>query len=73
MANDKKTITKKLRKVIDDLMDNYEKYNDEDKLKVKKQMKDLIDLNKSLDKYDSRFTNIWDLISDAFNKFFGKK
>lgn len=73
MSNYKKTITKKLKDVVDDLMDNYEKYSDSEKLQVENQMKQLIDLNKTLEKYDSRITRFWDLVIDAFNNFFGKK
>jgi len=72
MANSKKDITKKLKQVVDDLMDNYEKYNDSEKLQVQNQMKQMINLNKSLDKYDPWITRVFDSIMEAFNDFFGK-
>lgn len=72
MANTKKEITKKLKEVVDDLMDNYEKYNDSEKEQVKNQMRQMINLNKSLDKYDPWITRIFDKIMEAFNDFFGK-
>lgn len=73
MANTKKEITKKLKEVVDDLMDNYEKYNDEEKEQVKNQMQKMINLNKTLDKYDSWISRVWDQITKAFDDFFGKK
>ncbi len=72
MANDKKTITKKLKEVVDDLMDNYDKYNDQEKEQVKNQMQKMINLNKTLDKYDPWITRVWDEIVKAFDNFFGK-
>jgi DNA-directed RNA polymerase specialized sigma54-like protein len=72
MANSKKEITKKLKEVVDDLMDNYEKYNDSEKEQVKNQMRQMINLNKSLDKYDPWITRVFDKIMEAFNDFFGK-
>jgi len=35
MANSKKEITKKLKEVVEDLMDNYEKYTESEKEQVK--------------------------------------
>lgn len=72
MANSKKEIIKKLKEVVDDLMDNYEKYNDSEKEQVKNQMRQMINLNKSLDKYDPWITRVFDKIMEAFNDFFGK-
>jgi len=72
MANSKKEITKKLKEVVEDLMDNYEKYTESEKEQVKNQMQQMINLNKSLDKYDSWITRVYDKIIEAFNDFFGK-
>ncbi len=72
MANSKKEITKKLKEVVEDLMDNYEKYNESEKEQVKNQMQQMINLNKSLDKYDPWITRFFDKIIEAFNDFFGK-
>lgn len=72
MANSKKEITKKLKEVVEDLMDNYEKYNESEKEQVKNQMQQMINLNKSLDKYDPWITRVYDKIIEAFNDFFGK-
>ena len=62
MANSKKEITKKLKEVVEDLMDNYEKYTESEKEQVKNQMQQMINLNKSLDKYDSWITRVYDKI-----------
>lgn len=72
MANSKKEITKKLKEVVEDLMDNYEKYTESEKEQVKNQMQQMINLNKSLDKYDPWITRVYDKIIEAFNDFFGK-
>ncbi|MGE4320492.1 MAG: hypothetical protein AB7E61_03455 [Acholeplasmataceae bacterium] len=72
MANSKKEITKKLKEVVEDLMDNYEKYNESEKEQVKNQMQQMINLNKSLDKYDPWIPRFFDKIIEAFNDFFGK-
>lgn len=72
MANSKKEITKKLKEVVEDLMDNYEKYTESEKEQVKNQMQQMINLNKSFDKYDSWITRVYDKIIEAFNDFFGK-
>jgi DNA-directed RNA polymerase specialized sigma54-like protein len=73
MANSKKEITKKLKDVVDDLMDNYEKYSESEQDQVKNLMEQMIYLNKSLDKYDPWITRVFDQIVEAFNNFFGKK
>jgi DNA-directed RNA polymerase specialized sigma54-like protein len=72
LKKEKKEITKRLKEVVDDLMDNYEKYDDSEKNKVKNQMQSMILLNKSLDKYDPWITKLFDAIMKAFNDFFGK-
>ena len=52
MSNEKKDLLKKFKVVIDDLMDNYEDYTDEEKAQIKEVFQKVADLNTILDKYD---------------------
>ena len=52
MQNEKKEFIKKFNVVIEDLLDNYEKYSDEEKAQIKELFEKVADLNKILDKYD---------------------
>ena len=52
MQNEKKEFIKKFKTVIEDLLDNYDKYPDEEKAQVKEIIQKVADLNKVLDKYD---------------------
>ena len=47
-----KEFIKKFDVAIEDLLDNYEKYTDEEKAQVKEVFQKVADLNKILDKYD---------------------
>ena len=52
MANEKKTLVKKFKVVIEDLLDNYEQYTDEEKEQIKAIFQQVAELNSVLDKYD---------------------
>ena len=52
MKSEKKELIKKFKVVIEDLLDNYEKYTDEEKLQIKELFEKAADLNAALDKYD---------------------
>lgn len=52
MKTEKKELIKKFKVVIDDLMDNYEQYTDEEKAQIKEIFQKAADLNTLLDKYD---------------------
>ena len=52
MQKEKKEFIKKFKTVIEDLLDNYDKYTDEEKAQVKEIFQKVADLNKVLDKYD---------------------
>ena len=43
---------KKFKVVVEDLLDNYEEYTDEEKTQVKEIFQKVADLNTILDKYD---------------------
>ena len=52
MKKEKKILIKNFKYVIEDLLDNYDKYTAEDKEKVKQIFKKVAELNAVLDKYD---------------------
>lgn len=60
MQKEKKELLKKFKVVIDDLMDHYEDYTDEEKAQIKEIFQKVADLNKILDKYDFEVQFNWD-------------
>ena len=59
MKNEKKELLKKFKTVIDDLMDHYEEYTDEEKVQIKEIFKKVAELNTILDKYDIEVKIDW--------------
>ena len=59
MANEKKQLMKMFKIVVEDLLDNYEKYTDEEKAQVKEVFQKVASLNKILDKYDVEVKFDW--------------
>ena len=70
MQNEKKEFIKKFNVVIEDLLDNYEKYSDEEKTQIKELFEKVADLNKILDKYDIEsevnWSEYWGTVSQYF-------
>ena len=70
MQNEKKEFIKKFNVVIEDLLDNYEKYSDEEKAQIKELFEKVADLNKILDKYDVEsevdWSEYWGTVSQYF-------
>ena len=52
MKKEKKELIKKFKVVIEDLLDNYEKYTEEEKNQIQEIFRKVADLNELLDKYD---------------------
>lgn len=52
MNTEKKELIKGFKVVVEDILDNYEKYTDEEKAQVKDLFQKAADLNVILDKYD---------------------
>ena len=52
MKSEKKELLKKFKIVIDDLMDHYEEYTDEEKAQINEIFQKVAELNTFLDKYD---------------------
>lgn len=70
MQNEKKEFIKKFNVVIEDLLDNYEKYSDEEKAQIKELFEKVADLNKILDRYDIEsevdWSEYWGTVSQYF-------
>ena len=60
LRKEKKELVKKFKVVIEDLLDNYEKYTDEEKEQVKEVFRKVTELNAILDKYDIDVKFDWD-------------
>ena len=52
MQNQKKELLKQFKALVEDLLDNYEKYTDEEKVQIKELFEKAAQLNAVLDKYD---------------------
>lgn len=59
MKNEKKELLKKFKTVIDDLMDHYKEYTDEEKALIKEIFQKVAELNIILDKYDIEVNFDW--------------
>jgi predicted RNA-binding protein Jag len=70
MQNEKKELLKKFKVVIDDLMDNYEAYTDEEKAQIKEIFQKVADLNTILDKYDVDVKIDWEEYLLAVGNYF---
>ena len=71
MKREKKELIKKFKVVIEDLLDNYEEYTDEEKAQIKEIFQKAADLNAILDKYDIDVKLDWQEFSEAYNQYFG--
>ena len=67
MKKEKKELIKNFKTVVEDLLDNYEEYTDEEKAQIKELFQKIAELNKILDKYDID----WKDYSVAYNHYFG--
>ena len=70
MKNEKKTIIKNFKELIEDLFDNYEKYTDEEKAQIKELFQKVAELNKILDKYDIETKFDWEEYLAACSFYF---
>lgn len=70
MQNEKKELLKKFKVVIDDLMDNYEAYTDEEKAQIKEIFQKVAELNTILDKYDTTVKFDWEEYFTLMGQYF---
>lgn len=66
----KERIDQKFKVVIEDLLDNYEKYTDEEKAQIKDLFGKVADLNTILDKYDIETKFDWSEYIRACGQYF---
>ena len=70
MKTEKKELIKKFKVVVEDLLDNYEKYTDEEKTQIKDVFQKVAELNTILDKYDIDVKIDWAEYLTACNQYF---
>ncbi len=70
MKSEKKELIKNFKIVIEDLLDNYEKYTDGEKAKIKELFQKVSDLNFILDKYDIERKFDWTEYLNACSQYF---
>jgi hypothetical protein len=70
MKKEKKELLKKFKVVIDDLMDHYEEYTDEEKAQIKEIFQKVADLNTILDKYDVEVKLDWEEYFSLVGQYF---
>ena len=70
MKKEKKELLKKFKVVIEDIMDNYEEYTEEEKAKIKEIFDKVAELNTLLDKYDIDIKIDWDEYMIACGQYF---
>ena len=70
MQKEKKELIKKFKVVIEDLLDNYENYTDEEKTQIKEIFQKVADLNTILDKYDVDVKFDWEEYIAACGQYF---
>ena len=71
MKKEKKELLKKFKSVIDDLMDHYEEYTDEEKAQIKEIFNKVAELNTIMDKYDVDVKVDWDEYFTVYDHYFG--
>lgn len=70
MSKEKKELIRKFKVVIEDLMDNYEKYTEEEKAQVKEIFQKVAELNAILDKYDIVVRIDWAEYTEGYRQYF---
>ena len=70
MKNEKKELVKNFNAVVEDLLDNYNKYTDEEKAQIRELFQKVAELNKILDKYDIETKFDWGEFLISCNQYF---
>ena len=71
MKTEKKELLKKFKSLIEDLLDHYEKYTEEEKNQIKEIFQKTAELNTILDKYDIETKFNWDEYFTIVGRCFG--
>ena len=70
MQKEKKELLKNFKIVIEDVMDHYEYYTDEEKAKIQEIFQKVAELNKVLDKYDFEMKIDWQEYFTCLGQYF---
>ena len=70
MKKEKKELLKNFKAVIEDLLDHYEEYTDEEKAQIKEVFQKVAELNTILDKYDVETKIDWSEYLIAIGQYF---
>lgn len=70
MKSEKKELVKGFQELIKDLLDNYDKYTDEERAAIKDLFQRAADLNAILDKYDIETKFDWTEYLSACSQYF---
>ena len=70
MKNEKKELIKNFKTLIEDLLDNYEKYTEEEKAQIKELFDMAAALNTILDKYDIETEFSWQEYIESISRSF---
>ena len=70
MEKQKKELIKNFKVVIEDLLDHYEQYTEEEKAQIKELFQKVCDLNAILDKYDIETEFDWQEYFDIVSRYF---
>ena len=70
MKSEKKELIKNFKIVIEDLLDHYEEYTEEEKAQIKELFQKVSDLNSILDKYDIETKFDWDEYFTVVGRYF---
>ena len=70
MAKEKKELVKKFKVVVEDLMDHYEEYTDEEKAQIQEVFQKVAELNAIMDKYDYDVKIDWQEYLIAAGQYF---
>ena len=70
MQNQKKELLKQFKAVVEDMLDNYDKYTEEEKTQIKELFEKASDLNAILDKYDIESEFSWEEYLQTVGKYF---
>lgn len=70
MKSEKKELMKNFKTLVEDLLDNYDKYTDAEKEQIKELFQKAADLNTILDKYDVETKFDWTEYLSACSQYF---
>ena len=70
MKTEKKELIKNFKELIEDLLDHYEEYTDEEKNQIREIFQKTAELNTILDKYDIEKKFDWMEYLDAIGQYF---